>query len=205
MICTPTGSGDSGTGTATTGKPDERDRLGVDADVRAHRQLDAAEDEGLLIDRRCRAWRGRRQNDVDVIEQLEHAVAIPAAKFLSAASPARPDHCAGHEAVAHDRLKVARPCAQAIEMQARALGRGDDEGGGACPFGFRNVDFAGDGERRRDALDGRARLREQALAEIAAGNRDAQAVRAASSCGVTGSAGRSVDTGSSGSCPSMAS
>ena len=45
MICTPIGIGSSGTGTATTGKPDEGNRLGVDADIGAHRQFDAVEHE----------------------------------------------------------------------------------------------------------------------------------------------------------------
>ena len=101
--------------------------------------------------------------------------------------------------------KSLRARAQTVEMQARAFARGDDEGGRAGALGLRNFDIAIGAERRGDVVDGVAGFAGLAF-EIAAGDRDAQAVRApAPERGVTGSAARSAQAGSSASKPCMAS
>ena len=88
-------------------------------------------------------------------------------------------HGARDQPVAHRRIEIVRARAQTIEMQRRAFGRGDDVGRGARAGGFRDFDLAGDAERLGDALDRGQCLRECALAEIAAGDRNTQAVLAA--------------------------
>ena len=74
-------------------------------------------------------------------------------------------------------------------MQRRAFGRGDDIGRRARARGLGNLDLARRAERLGDARHGLARLGNSAVAEIAAGDGDAQAADAAPSSGVTGSAG----------------
>src|SRR5262249_50612697 len=61
---------------------DERDRLGVDAEIGAHGKLDAVEHEGLLADGGRGARRRRREHGVDMSKQGEHLLAIPTAEFL---------------------------------------------------------------------------------------------------------------------------
>ena len=66
--------------------------------------------------------------------------------------------------------------AQPIEMQCRAFGRGDDISCGAGALHFRQFDFARDIQCLRDLLDRLQRFRIGLLAEIAARDRDPQAV-----------------------------
>ena len=87
-------------------------------------------------------------------------------------------HGAGDQPVAHGGIEIVRAGAQTVEMQARAFARGDDEGGGAGALGLRNFDVAIGAERGRDVIDGVAGFAGFAF-EIAAGDRDAQAVGAA--------------------------
>ncbi len=75
-------------------------------------------------------------------------------------------------------------------MERRALGRGDHIGGGARTRGLGNFDFASGCERGRDALERRQRLGQRAFAEIAAGDRDLQAIGAVIDARQRGSAGR---------------
>ena len=63
---------------------DEGYRLGVDADIGAHRQFDAVEHEGLLPEFWRDAGRRRRDDHIDRFENLQHLRAVPAAKFLRA-------------------------------------------------------------------------------------------------------------------------
>ena len=63
-------------------------------------------------------------------------------------------------------------------MQARAFAGGDDEGRRPRALGLRNFDVAVGAERRRHAVDGVAGLAAVAF-EIAAGDGDAQTLRAA--------------------------
>ena len=160
-------------------QPDEGHRLGVEAEVRAHRQQRPVDDEGLLPDQRRRARRRRREDRVDLAEQRQHALAIPAAEFLCRGHHRGGNHRAGDQPVAHGGIVVGGARAQPVEMQRGALGRGDDVSGGARPRHFRHLDFARHAERRRDLDHRRRRFRRHPVAEIAAGDRDAQAVDAA--------------------------
>ena len=111
---------------------DEGDRLRVNAEIGAHRQFVVAEHERLLADQRRRARRRRRQDGVDLVEQLQHLVAIPAAEFLRLAPTSDAgDHGAGDQPVAHGGSKSCGARAQPVQMQAGALAGGDDEGGRA--------------------------------------------------------------------------
>ena len=64
-------------------------------------------------------------------------------------------------------------------MKRAALRRRDDIGGGAGALGFRKFDFVRNAERGGNAIKRGSRLGERAGAEVAAGNRDAQALAAA--------------------------
>ena len=123
MICTPIGSGCSGTGTATTGRPMKEigcvkmpmlGRSGTSCAVEHH---------GLLADARGGERRGRRQDGVDALEQLQHLLAIPAAELLRLDHQRGRHHGAGDQAVAHGGVEIGRPRAQAVEVQRAALGR----------------------------------------------------------------------------------
>jgi hypothetical protein len=74
MICTPIGSGAQRHrhGHRNDRQADEGDRLRVEAEIGAHRHFDVAEREHLLADQRRRARRRRRQDGVDLGEQLQH-------------------------------------------------------------------------------------------------------------------------------------
>ena len=133
-----------------------------------------------------------REDGVDLREQLEHALAIPAAEFLRLVDQRRRHHGASDQAVAHRRIEVVRARAQPVEVERRALGRGDDIGRGARARGLGDFDLALGTERRGDAIERGARFGKRALAEIAAGDRDAQPSRPRSSSRRDGSAGRSI-------------
>ena len=160
-------------------QPDERNRLGVEAEVRAHRQVDAGELEGLLADRGRGARRCRRQDRIDALEQLAHFGLIPAAEFLRLDGERSRHHGGGDETVAHRRIEIVRALAHALEMQARAFDRGDQIGGRARERGLRNLDLVIGMQRRGDAVERDMRFRKQAFLEIAARDRDAQTVGAA--------------------------
>ncbi len=136
--------------------------------------LDAVEHEGHLPEFRRDAGRRRREDHVDRLEQLQHLRAIPAAEFLRAVDQRRRDHRARQQAVAHRRIEIVRPLAQAIEMQRGAFGRGDDIGRGAGARGFGNFDRSRRAKRLGDARDGLDGFRENIVLEIAAGDRDPQ-------------------------------
>ena len=123
-------------------QPDEGYRLGVDADIGPHRQLDAVEHEVHLTEFRRHAGRRRRDDHVDGLEQLQHLGAIPAAEFLRAVHQRCRNHGAGQQPVAHRRIEIAWPLAQPIEMQRGAFAGGDDIGGGAGARGFGDFDHA---------------------------------------------------------------
>ncbi len=175
MICTPIGIGSQRDRHRDHRQADEGDRLGVDADIGAHRQFDAVEHEGRLPEFRRDAGRRRRDDHVDRLEQLQHLRAIPAAEFLRAVDQRRRHHRARQQAVAHRRIEIVRPLAQPVEMQRGALGGGDDIGRGAGARGFGNLDRRCGAERLCDAGDGFDGFREHVLLEIAAGDRDPQA------------------------------
>ena len=121
---------------------DERDRLGVEADIGAHRQLDTVENEIHLSEFwRC-AGRSRRDQKIDRIENLHEPGAIPAAEFLRAVDHRRRHHRARDQPVAHRGIEIVRALAQAVEMQRRAFGRGDNVGSRAGTRGFRDFDGA---------------------------------------------------------------
>ena len=125
------------------------------------------------------AGRRRRQDDVDVVEKLEHLRAIPAPEFLRLHDERRRNQDAGDQPVAHRGIEVLGAAAQPVEMQRRTFGRRDDIGRRARALGFGDFDFAADVERRGDPLHRLAGFRRGAFAEIAAGHRDPQAFDAA--------------------------
>ena len=95
---------------------DERNRLSEDAKVCPHWQLNSVEHEGLLADQGRRVGRGRGDDHVIAVEQIKHAILIPAAKFLRAVDQGRRHHRARDEAVAHGWIEIVRALAQAIDM-----------------------------------------------------------------------------------------
>jgi hypothetical protein len=186
MICTP------------NGQPDERDRLGVDADIGAHRQFDAVEHEIHLAQFRRDARRRRRDDGVDRLEQFEDARAIPAAEFLRAIDQRSRHHRAGDQAIAHRGIEILRALAQAIEMQRGAFGCGDDIGRGARTGGLGNLDGLRYSKRLRHLRNGLGCLRKHVVLEIAASDRDPEVAdalrqmrrrgldRARRACGIIG-------------------
>ena len=108
----------------------------MDADIGAHRQFDAVEHKVDLTKFGRDAGRGRRQNDVDRLEQLQHLRAVPAAEFLRAIDHRRRDHRARDQAIAHGGIEILRPRAQPVEVKRRAFARRDHISGGAGAGGF---------------------------------------------------------------------
>ena len=91
-------------------------------------------------------------------------------------------------------------------MEGGRLGGGDDVGGGPGARRLGQGHLAIDAERRGDLVDGGVRLRHAALAEIAAGDRDAEAVDALAELpAASASGGRRACAGSRGSSPCSAS
>ena len=99
--------------------------------------------------------------------------------FCAEVDQGRRNHRAGDQAVAHGGVVVGGTVAQPVEMQRRPLGCGDDVSGGPRPRHFRHLDFARYSERRRDLHHRGGRFRRHPVAEIAAGDGDAQAIDAA--------------------------
>src|SRR5271168_3676357 len=85
---------------------DEGNRLGVDAEIGAHRHFGVAEPEGFLTDQRRDARRRRRQNGVDLGKQFQHFGAIPAAEFLRLDNQRRRRHGAGDQPVAYGGIVI---------------------------------------------------------------------------------------------------
>jgi hypothetical protein len=112
---------------------DEGNRLGEQAEVRTDEHLLPAQHHRLLPDQRGFAGRGRGQDHVDLGEQLEHPLAVPAPEPLRLDYPGARDHGAGEEPVAHVRVEVAgrvrsrSRCSAApstVVMSRRPLARG---------------------------------------------------------------------------------
>ena len=108
----------------------------------AHRHLDAVEHERLLADLRRRAGRRRREDRVDVVEQLaararDTSGGISAPVTTSGAGTMAP--AISRSRTAGSKSRGLR--AQAVEMQRRAFGRGDDIGGGARARRFGDFDL----------------------------------------------------------------
>src|SRR5580700_10147872 len=90
-------------------QPDERQRLGIDADERARRNGDAVDLDRLLADLRRRARGRRSEQDVDIAEQRQHLLAIPAPETLRALHPESRNQSASQETVAGHRVEILRP------------------------------------------------------------------------------------------------
>ena len=185
---------------------DEGDRLGVEAEIGAHRQLDAAQLHHDLAELGRGAGRGRRQDDVDLVEQLLHLGAIVAAETLRLDVPGAGQQRARHEALARVGIEILRPRPEARQMELAALDGGDDIGGRARRGGLRDRRWSwtrrAPWPRSRPPPAPRARRpgRNSRRRWRCAGRRCPRC-----SSGKVGSAGRSVQTGSSGSQPCMAS
>ena len=110
---------------------DERDRLRQQAEARPRRQALAVDLEPLGADCRRDARRGRRDQDVDVAQQLGDARREPAAHALRLHHPRRRQQRAGEEAVARQRLEVGGARGAGRAGAGCAFGVGDEERGGA--------------------------------------------------------------------------
>ena len=138
ISCTPIGScgWQPQTGTAQTGRPMNeigcvsRPRLG-----RAGRRRPPIVSHSVPIAGATRRRR-RRDQHVDLAEQLGRAQREPAAQALRLQHPGGRQQRAGEEAVARQRLEVGGAAAQVGQVQGAALGVGDQEGGGARPRGL---------------------------------------------------------------------
>ena len=113
----------------------------VDAEIGAQRKLDTIEDERLLAEQGRGARRRRRYNGVNVGKQRGHLLAITAPEFLRLDHERGGNHCASDQAIAHDRIEIARAPAQPFEVQHTALARGDHVCGGARLPSLGNFDF----------------------------------------------------------------
>ena len=180
MTCTPSGSPSSSqTGTATTGRP--MNEIGcVNTPILAR--------TGSVTPSRTKwVWPpfGARQGVVGA-----RITSTPPNKSSTASRYQRRKRCArstkggrehrpGDQAVAHRRVEILRPGAQAVEMEGGALGRGDQVGrrpGAVRLPGISTVPRRAEG--LGDARHRRERLRIAAAGEVAARHRDPQAADA---------------------------
>ena len=177
MICTPIGSGSSGTGTATTGRP-------------------MKEIGWVKMPRLARTGSSASPN-MNVCWPISGAVhGVAGATMASTSSNSlstspryqRRNFCAfttsdaGTMAPAISRSRTAGSKSRArvrkrARCKLRAFARGDDESRGACALRLRNLDLAIGAERRGNAGDGVDHLGDAAF-EISAGDRDAQVLDA---------------------------
>ena len=141
---------------------DERDRLGVDADVRR---------AAASRRRRARRSAGRCVGATQGVAGARMTSTSPEQSRAPASRYQRRNFCAWTTsdagtiapAISRSRTAGSKSCAaraQAVEMQRRAFGRGDDIGRGARALGFGNFDLARDVERLGDARDRLAAPRE---------------------------------------------
>ena len=182
MICTPIGSGVERHRHRHHRQADERDRLRVDAEIRPHRQLDAVEHR-RSAGRCCGAVQGvaGARIDVDALEQLQHLRRDTSGGISAPSRPAAPGPWRRRSAGrAPPGSKSCGARAQAIEMQRRAFGRGDDDRRRRARARLRESRSRASAPSALATRSTAAqRLGRRAAAEIAAGDRDAQAVDAA--------------------------
>ena len=130
ITCTPIGRAGRGLHWHRNDRQaNEGNRLRVQPDIRPHRHFNAVQHEILLADQ----WRDTRrrggEDRVHAIEQRQDALPVQPAELLRLDDHRCRDKGAGDQPVADVGIEVLRPLAQAIEVQRRALGRGDDISG----------------------------------------------------------------------------
>ena len=178
MTCTPIGSATPSvqTGTAQTGRP--MNEIGCVNRPRFGRTSISRPSSTKVF------WpiSGARQGVAGASRMstsrnsLDDALAKPAAQFLRLDDPGARQHRAGDQPIAHVRIEIARPLAQPVDVQRRALDHRDEIGRRArAPRLPGSSIVARRAQRAGDAIHRLERGRLAAAREIAAEPRDAQA------------------------------
>ena len=148
--------------------------------MRPREDLDAGHGRrARRADRRGRERRGRREDDVDVAEDLAHALPEPGAEPLRLEVERRGDQGAGAEPVSRQRVEVAGAALEVVEVAVGAFAGRDHHRRSACAVGLGEGDAPTRAERLGGPLDRRQGGGLGEACEVAVGDTDPKAGDAA--------------------------